>query len=110
MSIASALLLAGAAAYLVGALVAAAAVDYRELAASADVADPGSTGGRFGGSGGPLLADERATMEEGQGDEEALGQAVRLRAHSSSSRGGDEAEAAALPDRSLLPSDAHRSS
>lgn len=111
MSIASALLLAGAAAYFVGAMVAATAVDYREIAAAADGADPSSMGGGGSGSRGALLAEARAAIVGGEADEEeAGGRPGRLRTLSGSSRGDEEAEAGVSPDRSLLPSDAQRSS
>ncbi|KAL4448931.1 hypothetical protein ABPG77_007648 [Micractinium sp. CCAP 211/92] len=116
MSIASALLLAGAAAYLVGAMVAASAVDYRELAAAADGSDPSSSGGgggggSNGGSRGALLAEARAAIVGEEADEEEAGGRVgRLHIVETSSRGEDDAEAGASPDRSLLPSHAQRSS
>lgn len=71
MSIASSLLLLGAAAYFVAALVSASAIDYRELVAAADAGEGGELGGT-GGSGAGLLAVARAAMAAEDGAEHGL--------------------------------------
>lgn len=88
MSLASSLLLLGAAAYFIAALVSITAIDYRELAAAAQVGEDDDLGGSGGGTAG-LLAAARAAMAaedadahghglplEQQGDEEEGGLAL----------------------------------
>jgi len=108
MSLASALLLLGAAAYLVGSLVAATALDYRELPAVGQ-GEPSAEDGDFfgggsdqaGGSAAGLLAAEQDALGRHRsgsgGDEESGG-------------GGAGGSLLPSPDRPLLPSTAARSS
>ncbi|KAI7845461.1 hypothetical protein COHA_001011 [Chlorella ohadii] len=71
MSVASALLLVGAAAYFVAALVSVTAIDYRELVAAAQ-AEEGGEGSGTGGSSAGLLAAARAAMAAEDGTQHGL--------------------------------------
>ena len=77
MSLASGLLLLGAAAYFIAALVSTSAIDYRELAAAVQAGEDGEPGdsGSVSGSAG-LLAAARAAMaaEDAHGHGGPLGQ------------------------------------
>ncbi|PRW32913.1 putative sphingolipid transporter spinster-like protein 2 [Chlorella sorokiniana] len=69
MSIASSLLLLGAAAYSVAALVSVTAIDYRELVAASEAGEGGGCVGGAGGSSAGLLAAARAAMAAEDGAE-----------------------------------------
>lgn len=71
MSIASSLLLVGAAAYFVAALVSVTAIDYRELMAVAEAGEGGEGSGAAGSNAG-LLAAARAAMAAEDGAELGL--------------------------------------